>query len=310
MEIKRAKIREVITRDGIQSLKDFIPTEVKVDLINRLSACGFESIEVSSFVHPKWVPQLKDAAAVFGGIERREGAEYLALVPNLKGVERAILAGADGVGITMSASETHNYKNLHMTREESFAQIEESFKKASAHHLEMVGGIATAFGCPMEGVVPYEELEWAVSRYSEIGIKTIRVSDTTGMANPRQVKRTMILLQESFPHLYFGLHFHDTRGMGLANVLAGLEAGIDFFDGSLCGLGGCPYAPGATGNIDTIDLAHMLEEMGISTGIDLDQLIELGRYVEEIMGKKLYSSVLLAGTVRDLISPDTVATPG
>lgn len=309
MEIKRAKVREVITRDGIQSLEDFIPTEVKVDLINHLSACGFESIEVSSFVHPKWVPQLRDVAAVFEGIDRREGVEYLALVPNLKGVERAILAGVDGVGITMSASETHNYKNLHMTREESFAQIEESFKKASAHQLEMVGGIATAFGCPMEGVVPYEELDWAVRRYSEIGIKTIRISDTTGMANPRQVKKTMYSLKKSYPHLYFGLHFHDTRGMGLANVLAGLEVGIDFFDGSLCGLGGCPYAPGATGNIDTIDLVHMLEEMGISTGIDLDKLMEIGRYVEEIMGQRLYSSVLLAGKVKDLISPDAVRAP-
>ena len=307
---KKVLVREVTLRDGIQNIKEWIPTETKIKLADMLTDCGLQVIEATSFVHPKWIPQLKDAEDVLKGIKRSSNTKYLALVPNLKGVERAVnSAGVDGVGITMSVSETHNHKNLGMSRKDSMEQAKKAFQLANENGLEFVGGTAVAFGCPMEGDVSFDDLYWVASHYAEIGIKTIRLGDSTGMADPRQIMEHVSKLKEKLPDITFNLHLHNTRGMGLANVLAGMEAGVDFFDGTICGLGGCPYAPGATGNIDTIDLVHMLHRMNIETGINLKKLIEVGKFVESVMSNKLHSNVLRAGTVEDLHDPSSVQCP-
>ena len=304
---KEVLIREVMPRDGLQNIAKMIPTETKIEMINRLSDCGIKLIEVTSFSHPKWIPQLSDAEKVVKGIIKRPSTDYVALVPNVKGAERAINAGGlNGIGITMSVSETHNQKNLGMSRKDSMAQAKKAFQLATENGLDFVGGTAVAFGCPMEGEVPFEELEWVVGNYAELGVKTVRLGDSTGMANPAQVMENVGKLRELFPEIKFNFHGHNTRDMGLANVIACLEAGVTIFDGAICGLGGCPYAPGATGNIDTIDLVHMLHQMGIETGIDLEKLIEVGKYVEDVMGRQLHSSVMRAGTVQDLHDPSTV----
>lgn len=306
----KVKVREVVLRDGIQNIKEFIPTATKVEILNKLVDCGFEIIEVTSFVHPKWVPQLRDAEEVVRQAQKSDKTQYVALVPNAKGVERAIKCGGlDGVGITMAVSESHNLKNVGMSRKDSMKQVKLAFDLATEAGLEFVGGTSVAFGCPMEGMVPFKELLWVVENYVDIGVKTVRLGDTTGMANPRQVGEYMEKLTTQFPEIEFNLHLHDTRGMGLANVLAGLQAGVTFIDGAIGGLGGCPYAPAATGNIDTIEIVHMLHQMGIETGIDLNRLIEVGRFVESVMGRQLYSSILRAGTVDDLHKPDAVKCP-
>ncbi|MEI7671553.1 MAG: hydroxymethylglutaryl-CoA lyase [Deltaproteobacteria bacterium] len=298
---KKVKVREVALRDGIQSLKEFIPTATKVDILNRLLDCGFEIIEVTSFVHPKWIPQLRDAEELVRTARKNKKTKYVALVPNAKGVERAIRCGGlDGVGITMAVSESHNQKNVGMSRVDSMKQAKEALELAVGAGLEFVGGTSVAFGCPMEGKVPFEDLLWVVDNYVSIGAKTVRLGDTTGMANPRQVAEYCEKLADLYPGIEFNLHLHNTRGMGLANILAGIEAGVTFIDGAICGLGGCPYAPGASGNIDTIDLVHMLHQMGIETGIDLNKLIDVGRYVETVMGQPLNSSILRAGTVGNI----------
>lgn len=307
---KKVKVREVVLRDGIQNIKEFIPTATKVEILNKLVDCGFEIMEITSFVHPKWMPQMKDAEEVVRQAKKTDRTKYVALVPNARGVERAIKCGGlDGVGITMAVSESHNQKNVGMSRKESMQQVKLAYDMATGAGLEFVGGTSVAFGCPMEGKVPFEDLLWVVENYVEIGARTVRFGDTTGMANPRQVGEYMERLTEKFPEIEFNLHLHNTRGMGLPNVLAGLEAGVSFIDGAICGLGGCPYAPGATGNIDTIDLVHMLHQMGIETGIDLTRLIEVGRFVESVMGRELYSSILRAGTVEDLCDPEAVHCP-
>lgn len=302
----KVHIKDVSPRDGFQNVAKWIPTEAKIEIINRLIAAGVKEIEVTSFMHPKWIPQLKDAEEVCAGIERRPGVKLLGLVPNRRGVERAIKAGIDGVGITMSASETHNQKNVNMSRQDSMAQARAAFELADANGLAFTGGVATAFGCPMEGEVPISSIELLIDNYVDMGVRHVRLGDSTGMANPGQVEDTVAHLLEKYPGVTMTLHFHNTRGMGLANVLAGLRAGARNFDGCVAGIGGCPYAPGATGNIDTIDFVHMLHEMGIDTGIDMLALIGIGRRMEELMGNKLYSSVMAAGRICDLHRPEVV----
>ncbi len=303
---QKVHIKEVSPRDGFQNVAKWIPTEIKIELINAMIRAGVKEIEVTSFMHPKWIPQLKDAEEVCAGIERRPGVKLVGLVPNRRGVERAIKAGVDGVGITMSASETHNTKNVNMTRQQSMAAAREAFELANANGLAFTGGVATAFGCPMEGEVPISSVEWLIDNYVDAGIRHVRLGDSTGMANPGQVEHLVAHLLDKYPGVTLTLHFHNTRGMGLANVLAGLRAGARHFDGCVAGIGGCPYAPGATGNIDTIDLVHMLHEMGIDTGIDLAALLDVGRRLEEVMGNKLYSSVMAAGRTCDLHRPEIV----
>ncbi|MDN5347689.1 MAG: hydroxymethylglutaryl-CoA lyase [Clostridia bacterium] len=292
---------EVGPRDGFQNVKEFIPTDKKIGLINALARTGIARIEATSFVHPKAVPQMADAGEVFRQIEKVGGVRYSALVPNLRGAEKALEAGVRELVFVVSASETHNRKNVNRSIEESLDEFE-----AIAGAASRVPGcllrldISTAFGCPFEGKVPVEAVARIAARARDLGTAEVNLCDTTGMANPRQVYEEFTSLKEMVPDVNWAAHFHNTRGAGLANVLAALQAGITVFDASIGGLGGCPFAPGATGNIATEDLVHMLEEMGLSTGIDLPALINCARLAEEYLGFTLPGQVMKAGRACDL----------
>ncbi|AWN55835.1 hydroxymethylglutaryl-CoA lyase [Methylobacterium sp. 17Sr1-1] len=292
-------VQEVATRDGFQIEPVFVPTAEKIGLIDALSAAGFTRIEVSSFVSPKAVPALADATEVFSGITRRPGTTYVALVPNPKGAERALAAGADEINLVASVSETHNRANMGMTPEASirgFAAIMETVRG----QVSVNATAATAFGCPFEGPEPEDKVVAQVERYLGLGVDGVTLADTTGMANPRQVARLVARVLPLVGPERLTLHFHNTRGCGLANVLAAFEAGAHRFDAALGGLGGCPFAPGATGNICTEDLVSMAEEMGLATGLDLDALIALSRDLPRLVGHDGPGQVAKAGRPLDL----------
>jgi len=293
-----ATIVEVGPRDGLQNEPVFVPTERKIELIERLAEAGLKRIEVTSFVHPKAVPQLMDASEVVGRIRRRPDVVYSALVPNEKGLERALASEVGEIAFFVSASETHNRKNVGMTSGKSMEGFRKIAETALAKGIRIRGYVVTAFGCPDEGAVPPENVERIVDSYRSLGIHEIALGDTTGMANPSHVSRLVARIMPRMGTMGLALHFHDTRGMALANVLAALQQGVTVFDGSIGGLGGCPYAPGATGNVATEDLANMLEEMGIRTGIDLGKLIECARYTREIVGRSLPGHLATAGRIR------------
>ncbi|MFQ5913010.1 MAG: hydroxymethylglutaryl-CoA lyase [Nitrospinota bacterium] len=288
-------VREVGPRDGLQMEDRWIETEAKIKLINLLSKSGLKRIEATSFVHPKAIPQMRDAAEVMAAIERVPGVRYEAIVPNAKGAERAVQSGVDQIGIFISATESHNQANVRMPIADSLKQIRGIVEIASAAGVPVRGSVVVAFGCPYEGDVSLEQILRILRRYEELGIQEILLGDTTGIGNPVQVGRTVRAVQREFGDLSLTLHFHDTRGTGLANVLAGLEAGVLTYDSSIGGLGGCPYAPGATGNIVTEDVVYMLEEMGVATGVDLDALLECARYTATLVDRELPSHVLKAG---------------
>ncbi|HEX7892171.1 MAG TPA: hydroxymethylglutaryl-CoA lyase [Ramlibacter sp.] len=291
---KRIHFNDVVTRDGFQIEPEFIPTDAKVQLVDALSGCGYAKIEVTSFTSPKAIPMLRDAEEVMGRIRRVPGVEYTVLVPNLRGAERAMESRADELNLVMSTSETHNLANLRMPRGKSFASLAEVIRFVAGRTPINVS-LSTAFGCPMEGDVPQEEvLRWA-ARFADLGVRGLTICDTTGMANPAQVARMCDEAQRRFPQLQLTLHFHNTRGMGLANVLAAVQSGIVRFDGSLGGLGGCPYAPGASGNISSEDAIHMLETMGYDTGIDLAKLLQVARALPGIVGHEVPGQVAKAG---------------
>ncbi len=294
-EARRIVICEVGTRDGFQIEPEFIPTGLKVEVVNRLSEAGLPQIEVTSFVHPRAVPQLRDAEEVMARIERRPGTVYAALVPNDRGAERAVKAGVDKLHTVLSASESHNLANVNMTVAESLAKLEAVIKVAQEAGVPVHGGISTTFGCPFEGEVPLNQVEMIVGRLLEMGFSGIGLADTTGMANPAQVRRALEYLMPRFPGVDWSLHTHNTRAMAIPNVLAALDCGVTHFDASIGGLGGCPFAPGATGNVCTEDLVHCLHAMGYDTGIDLDKLIETSQRVEEIIGRVLPGQVMKAG---------------
>lgn len=296
---QRIYFNEVAPRDGFQIEPQFIPTDAKVELVDAMSECGYAKIEVTSFTSPKAIPMLRDAEEVMGRIRRRPGVEYAVLVPNLRGAERALEARADELNLVMSVSETHNLANLRMPREQSFAALAKVIDVAAGRTAVNVS-LSTAFGCPMEGDVLQEEvLRWA-DRFAALGVRGLTICDTTGMAHPAQVSRMVEALQKRFMGLQLTLHFHNTRGMGLANVLAAVQGGIVRFDGSLGGLGGCPYAPGASGNISSEDAIHMLEAMGYDTGIDLDRLLVLARRMPEIVGHEVPGQMAKAGRITEL----------
>jgi hydroxymethylglutaryl-CoA lyase len=302
----RIYFNDVVTRDGFQIEPNFIPTEDKVRLIDAMSQCGFAKIEVTSFTSPKAIPMLRDAEEVMGKIQRVAGVEYTVLVPNLRGAERAFESRADEFNLVMSTSETHNLANLRMTREKSFAGLTEVIRYADGRTPINVS-LSTAFGCPMEGDVPQEVVEQFCQRFADLGVRGLTICDTTGMANPAQVAKMSESLQKKFPHLQLTMHFHNTRGMGLANVLASAQNGIVRFDGSLGGLGGCPYAPGASGNISSEDAIHMLDAMGYDTGIDISKLLELARELPKIVGHSVPGQVAKAGRTCDLHSaPESI----
>lgn len=293
-------IQEVATRDGFQIEPRYVETADKIALIDALSEAGFSRIEVSSFVSPKAVPALRDAAEVFAGIARRPGTVYVALVPNPKGAERALAAKVDEVNLVASVSETHNRANIGMTPDasiEGFARIMETVRGAA---ISTNATVATAFGCPFEGDQSADKVMRQVERYRALDIRGVTLADTTGMANPRQVEDLVGRTLSLVPAEHLTLHFHNTRGLGLANVLAAYRAGARRFDAALGGLGGCPFAPGATGNICTEDLVSMAHEMGIATGLDLDALIGLSRDLPRLVGHDVPGQVAKAGRPCDL----------
>jgi hydroxymethylglutaryl-CoA lyase len=295
----RIYFNDVVTRDGFQIEPNFIPTEDKVRLIDAMSQCGFAKIEVTSFTSPKAIPMLRDAEEVMGKIHRVRGVEYTVLVPNLRGAERALESRADEFNLVMSTSETHNLANLRMTREKSFAGLAEVIKYVDGKTPINIS-LSTAFGCPMEGDVPQVVVEQFCQRFAELGVRGLTICDTTGMANPAQVTKMSESLQKKFPQLQLTMHFHNTRGMGLANVLAAVQSGIVRFDGSLGGLGGCPYAPGASGNISSEDTIHMLDAMGYDTGMNIPKLLDLARELPRIVGHSVPGQVAKAGRSCDL----------
>lgn len=289
------EIIEVGMRDGLQMESEFVDTATKVELINGLMAAGVRHIEATSFVSPRAVPQLADAAEVLADANRPAGSRFAVLAPNLKGVERAIAAKADEIVVFLSASESHNQKNLNRSIDRSLEDI-----SAIAQHVEDVdikkkGAIACAFGCPFEGDVELDTLKRIVGHFHSLGFRALTLGDTTGMATPMLVTRTVSALRDAFPDMKLTLHFHNTRGIGLVNVVAGLNAGIDSYESSIGGLGGCPFAPGASGNICTEDLVYLLNEMGIHTGIDLDKLIGVANHMESVLGRTLPGQVMKAG---------------
>ncbi|WP_264048351.1 hydroxymethylglutaryl-CoA lyase [Methylobacterium flocculans] len=293
-------IQEVATRDGFQIEPRYVETADKIALIDALSAAGFSRIEVSSFVSPKAVPALRDAAEVFAGIARRPGTVYVALVPNPRGAERALAAKVDEVNLVASVSETHNRANMGMTPDasiEGFARIMETVRGAA---ISTNATVATAFGCPFEGDQSADKVMRQVERYRALDIRGVTLADTTGMANPRQVEDLVGRALSIVPAEQLTLHFHNTRGLGLANVLAAYRVGARRFDAALGGLGGCPFAPGATGNICTEDLVSMAHEMGIATGLDLDALIGLSRDLPRLVGHDVPGQVAKAGRPCDL----------
>ena len=297
--MKRLYFNEVVTRDGFQMESEFIPTDTKVALIDALSACGYAKIEVTSFVSPKAIPMLRDADEVMGRIQRLPGVEYTVLVPNLRGAERAFEAKADELNLVMSMSQSHNQANLRMSMDSSFAALSDIIKRAEGLAAVNVS-LSCAFGCPMEGDVPEAVVLSHAQRFADAGVRGLTICDTTGMAHPGQVQRMADVLQQRFEQLQLTMHFHNTRGMGLANVLAAAQSGITRFDGSLGGLGGCPYAPGASGNVCSEDAIHMLDAMGHNTGMDVDRLLELARQLPQIVGHAVPGQAAKAGRITDL----------
>jgi hydroxymethylglutaryl-CoA lyase len=293
-------IHEVVTRDGFQIEPQFVSTEQKIELVDALSETGLAKIEVTSFVSPKAVPNLRDAETVMAGIKRNPAVKYVALIANVKGAERAIAARVDEVNLVVSVSETHNLANVRRSTDASFEGFEEIMRKLEGTRISVAGGLSTAFGCPFEGEQAPERVMAIVGRYVELGVRSVTLADTTGMGHPKQVLDLCTGLRERWPDLEVALHFHNTRGMGLANVLSGLAAGVQHYEACLGGLGGCPFAPGATGNICTEDLVHMLECMGYATGVNLDKLLAASRRLGTIVSHDLPGQVVKAGKASDL----------
>lgn len=297
--MNRIYFNEVATRDGFQIEPNFIPTDQKIELIDALSQCGYAKVEVTSFTSPKAIPMLKDAEEVMSRIQRNPKVEYSVLVPNLRGAQRALDSKADELNLVMSTSETHNRSNLRMGREESFSALGEVIEFINGR-IPINVSLSTAFGCPMEGNVPQDVVLNYVSRFDRLGVRGVTICDTTGMAQPVQVKKMIDALHKHFKHLQLTMHFHNTRGMGLANILASVESGITRFDGSLGGLGGCPYAPGASGNVCSEDAIHMVDAMGYDTGIQLDALLSIAKGLPQIVGHDVPGQVAKAGRIHDL----------
>ena len=291
---RNISVREVGPRDGLQN-EDPVPTQAKIELIDRLSGTGVQRIEAVSFVRPEAIPQMADADEVWRGIDRSKAVRYSALVPNLRGAGRALSSGLAEIEAVVSASDTHNRKNVNRSTAESLDDIAQIIALAHERGATCQVIVSTAWGCPYEGDVPVERVIATASRALADGADTVSFGDTTGMATPGRVQRLVGEFRAAHPEAGLNLHFHNTRGTGLANVLAALELGVSDFDASVGGLGGCPYAPGATGNIATEELVHMVEDMGVSTGIDLSALIDAAADAERIIGRQLPSQVLRAG---------------
>ena len=292
---KRLFINEVATRDGFQMESRFIPTDDKIALVDRLSGLGYAKIEVTSFTSAKAIPALRDGEEVMQRVARRPGVVYTALVPNLRGAERALESRIDEFNIVMSVSETHNLANLRMAREQSFAQLAGVIALAKRAGVPVNVSLSCVFGCPMEGEVPLATVRGWIDRFAALDVQGVTLCDTTGMAYPTQVGQVCEAVMASHPAMEWTAHFHNTRGMGLVNTVAAVEAGIRRLDMSLGGIGGCPYAPGATGNVATEDVVHMLQCMGYDTGMDLAGLVAAAAELEALVGHELPAQVSRAG---------------
>jgi hydroxymethylglutaryl-CoA lyase len=297
----KVTICEVGLRDGLQNEAKILQTQEKLELANGLIAAGFKVIEIGSFMSPKAVPQMADTDKLFSLLHQTDGVELRALIANKKGVERAINCKCRKVKLNVSASRQHNMANLNRTPEESVAGFGEIVSLAVQHGIEVSGSISMPFGSPWEGNIPLESVQAIVEAYLEVGITEISLSDASGMAVPNQVYSMCSSMQESYPQVKWWLHFHNTRGMAMANILAAMQAGITRFDSSFGGLGGCPFVPGAAGNVSSEDLVHMMDEMGIKTGIDVVRLMGLAKKVRQMVGHDTDSYLLKAGRSKDLI---------
>jgi hydroxymethylglutaryl-CoA lyase len=289
----RVTVREVGPRDGLQAEDAFVPTEGKVRLVRALVAAGFRRIEVTSFVRPDAIPQLRDAEALLAALGPHEGVVFSALVPNARGAERALAAGVDELTVFLSASEGHNRANVRMSVAESLAAVAEVVRVVGGRR-PVSGVVATSFHCPFDGPTKPERVAEIARRLHDLGVDPILFGDTIGLADPVGVSRLVRAVRAAVPDARIGLHFHDTHGRATANILAGLLEGVDLFDASVGGLGGCPYAPGASGNVASEDVVAMLGAMGIETGIDLDRLLAASRLAEELVGRPLTAHVLQA----------------
>lgn len=302
------EVCEVGPRDGFQIEKAPIPTAEKIAIVNGIIAAGVKKIQVTSFVSPRAVPQLADAEEVLAGVVRGPDVTITALVPNARGAERAARTQVDIMGLFCSASETHNAKNVNASIDETLARFRPVVEIARAAGKRVQGGVATVFGCPFEGEVPPASVVKIARFYRDLGIVDLNLGDTTGMATPKTVRAVLAALREAVPEMKPTLHFHNTRGAGLANVMVGLAEGVTRYDSSIAGLGGCPFAAGATGNICTEDLVYLLEEGGYRTGIDLEKLIAVAKKVQTVIGRVLPGQVMKAGPRLTRHSVNEVAT--
>jgi hydroxymethylglutaryl-CoA lyase len=303
MTSPKVRVNEVAPRDGLQMESRFVPTADKIAFVDALSGCGFAKIEVTSFTSPRAIPALADAEIVLREIRRAPGVRYTALVPNVRGMELAIESRADELNLVMSCSESHNRANLRMDRAASLAQLVEIIRSANSAGVASTVSLSTAFGCPFEGAVAGDEVARLSARLVSAGAAGITLCDTTGMAAPTDVRALITRLEGVLPLDAITIHLHDTRGMALANALAALEAGATSFDASCAGLGGCPYAPGASGNVGTELLVHMLSCMGRDTGVDLARLMDVASRVPALVGRELCNPLLLAGPRTRLHAP-------
>ncbi|TXI95917.1 MAG: hydroxymethylglutaryl-CoA lyase [Burkholderiaceae bacterium] len=285
----RVKIVEVGPRDGLQNEKETIPAEVKIELVDRLTKAGFVNIEAASFVSPKWVPQMATSTEVMAGITRKPGVIYSALTPNMKGFEAALAAGADEVVIFSSASEAFAQKNINCSIAESIERFRDVAAAAKQHGIRLRGSISCSFGCPYQGEVKAEDVVAVVKLMSELGCDEIDIADTIGVGTPRHVQAVMQSVSQVYPLSQISGHFHDTYGQALANIYAAMEVGVIIFHSSVAGLGGCPYAKGATGNVSTEDVLFMMQGLGIETGVDLDQVVDAGQFISQHLGRKAVS---------------------
>ena len=292
---------EVGLRDGLQNEKTILPTQRKLELLRGLIDAGFQVIEVGSFMHPKAVPQMADTDEVYKAIGAVPGVELRALIPNLRGVKRAIDCGCKKVKLNVSASRQHNLKNLNMTPEQSVAGFADCVKESQANGIAISGSISMPFASPWEGRTPVADVDAIIEAYIKVGITEISLSDASGMAVPNQVYQLCAHVREKYPEATWWLHFHNTRGLAMANITAAMEAGMTQFDSSFGGLGGCPFVPGAAGNISTEDVLNMCDEMDIKTGVDILKVMELSRKMKELLGHDMESYILRAGRAKDLI---------
>lgn len=296
VSVPAIRIVEVGPRDGLQNEKAIVPTATKIELIDRLSATGLRTIEATSFVSPKWVPQLADAVEVFAGITKKPGVSYPVLVPNLQGYERALAAGAREVAVFTAASEAFNRRNINASIDESIARFEPVLERAGVDGIAVRGYVSTVLGCPYQGEVPLADVVRVARRLHELGCYEISLGDTIGIGTPGPARAMLRAVAAEIPMTALAVHFHDTRGQALANILACVEEGVRVVDSAVSGTGGCPYAKGASGNVASEDVVYMLEGLGFATGVDLPRLVETGLWLARVLGRESGSKVARAST--------------